>query len=92
MLDTDSFGRTVGVDQGEPFLHTVKQADVRSELPELLAAQPDAGLVGLVKHQFHVGKHVTCVLTDCDAVTHPPEFFRRLADGLDESEFLHIAG
>ena len=76
----------------EPSRDPVEQLDVLAEFLELAAFQADAVVLRLIEHQLHVRKNVAGILAGSDAVAHFPELLRRLADGLDETEFLHVAG
>ena len=67
-------------------------APISGIIAGLIGGGVHAVLLRLVVHQLHIGEHVRGVLPDGDAVAHPPELFRRLSDGLDEPEFLHVAG
>ena len=82
----------VFIDVAEPFPHAFVQLDIGPVALEVLPGELDAVLAGFVVHQLHVRQDVGCILADGDPVALGPEFLRRLADGLDEAELLHITG
>lgn len=91
VLHLYALAASIFIDKIKPALEPLEKLYVLSEFLELAALEPDALGSRLVEHQLHVGEDVARVLSGSDAVAYVPEFFRRLADGLDESEFLHIA-
>lgn len=91
MLDPHPSALSVFIDKVEPRSHALEEFDILSEFLELAAFQLDIILLGLIYHQFHVGQDIARILSCRDAVTHFPEFLRRLAYGLDESELLHVS-
>ncbi len=54
VLDFDSFGTPVFIDQIKPGCKSVEQADVFSEFLELAASEPDAVFFGLIDHKLHI--------------------------------------
>ena len=58
--------------------------------PYLLARERDALLLCLVNHQLHIRKDAADFLSFGHLIALAPELFGGLADGLDESEFLHV--
>lgn len=91
VLHLYALAASIFIDKIKPALEPLEKLYVLSEFLELAALEPDALGSRLVEHQLHVGEDVARVLSGSDAVAYVPELFRRLADGLDESEFLHIA-
>ena len=91
MLDDHPVLLAIGIHVAEPLPHALVQLDIRAIPAESFPGEPDSVLAGLVVHQFHVGQDVGGVLADGDTVALGPEFLRRLADGLDKPELLHIA-
>ena len=92
VLDLHPVRGAVLVDVPEPVADAVEEFDVRPVAVEVTAGQLDPVLLRLVVHQFHVGEDVGGVLPPGDAVALGPELLGRLVDGLDETEFLHVAG
>ena len=92
MLYLDAMCGPIFIDSLEPALHSVVQLDMLAEAPEVGAAQGDAVLPGLIEHHLHVGENVAGILSGSESVAHGPELLGSLADRLDESEFLHVAG
>ena len=92
MLDADAVPFAVLVDEAEPVPDPIKEFDVLPVAFETFPGQADAVRAGFVEHEFHVGEDVGGVLALGDAVALGPELLGGLADGLDEPEFLHVAG
>ena len=86
----DAVVAPIAAQAGLPFTFEEGVQYVSSER-ELNDAELDAVALSLVEHEFHIREDVGGVLADGDAVAHPPEFVGRLADGLDETELLHVA-
>ena len=92
MLHPDPSHLPVEIDQPEPLLHAREELDSGAEHFQLIPFQAHSLGPCLVEHQLHVSQYVAGILPLGDTVAHFPEFSRRLADCLDESEFLHVAG
>ena len=82
---------SVCIHETEPFADSVEEFDRCSEPFEVVASKLDSGLAGFVEHKFHIAEDIAGILSHCNIVTFLPELLRLLSDGLDESEFLHVA-
>ena len=90
MLYTHAPAAAVFLYEGEPLPDAFEQDDVGAETAEVAAVQADAARAGFIEHHFHVGKDVAGILPGGQSVAHLPELGGCLADGLDESELLHV--
>ena len=90
MLNDDAVLLPVFIHVPEPVPDAFIQLDVGPVAAEIGPGELDAVLPGFIVHQLHIGEDIGRILADGNAVALGPELFRRLADGLDKAEFLHI--
>ncbi len=84
--------RAVSVHEGKPLLHAFEKFHGLAELAELVLAQLYTFGLGVIVHKFHIRQHIRSILAHGQLITLRPELLRGGSDGLDEAEFLHIAG